>query len=323
MTVSVLFGQQIDSLQTLLEHARLCERRNLRLWTGQSLMLEPHTALAAVAGRGVSVDVGLSVGVAPLRTPFDALTQARSVAALMGRPVAAGYGMGTLSMAQALLGKPLSAPARFTADYLQQMRDLRDPDQAPADRRPALRLYPLDAPEVEIGCGVLRPRMARLAGEVADFVVTWLTPPDYLATTLMSQLSDGAAAAGRKRPRVVSIVQCAVARPDRNPVRLAHLGCGMHVAQPHYAGMLRQAGVDITGDRAGDLRAALRSGLFVYGSPEQIADSVIGYLRRGVDEVVLNTASVGLEHGNSAALEDIDMILDALALKNTPQYPPK
>ncbi|MET0866053.1 MAG: LLM class flavin-dependent oxidoreductase [Nakamurella sp.] len=319
MTVSVLFGQQIDSLDVLVDYARFCEQRELRLWTGQSLMLEPHAALAAVAGRGVSVDVGLSVGVAPLRTPFDAMTQARTVAALMGRPVSAGYGMGTLSMAQALLGRPLTAPARYTADYLHQLRALREPDALPADQRPALRLYPLAAPAVEIGCGVLRPRMAKLAGGVADFVVTWLTPLDHLTGTLLPELDNGAADAGRKRPRVVSIVQCAVARADRNPVRLASLGCGMHLTQPHYAGMLRQAGVDVTGDRAGDLRAAIRSGLFVYGSAEQIADTVIEYHRKGVDEVVLNTASVGLEHGSSAALDDIEQVLEAVERKSPPE----
>ena len=312
MTVSVLFGQQIDRLDPLLEHARFCADRDLRLWTGQSLMLEPHAALAAVAGHGVRVEVGMSVGVAPLRTPFDAYTQARTVAALMDRPVAAGYGMGTMAMAQALLGRPLAAPARYTADYVADLRALRDPEAVPADRRPALRPYPMAAPPVEVGCGVLRPRMARLAGEVADFVVTWLTPRTYLTGTLLPALADGAAAVGTKPPRVVAIVQGAVARPDRNPVRLAQLGCGMHIAQPHYAAMLRAAGVGLTGDRAGDLRAALRSGLFHYGTAEEIAATVTGYRQEGVDEVVLNMASVGLEHGTAAALDDVERVLAAL-----------
>lgn len=319
--VSVLFGQQIDTLDPLLEYARLCARHDLRLWTGQSLMIESHAALAAVAGHGIHVRTGLSVGVAALRTPFDAVVQARSLAALMGRDVAAGYGMGTVSMAGALLGRPLDAPATFTVDYLRSMQALAHPGSVPADQDPGLRLYPLPAPEVQIGCGVLRPRMARLAGGVADFVVTWLVPQTHLVDTLLPALDAGAADAARKRPRVVSILQAAIARPDRNPVRLAQVGCGMHLTQPHYRSMLTQAGVPLTGERAGDLRAALRTGLFHWGTADDIAAVITDHLRQGVDEVVLNTGSVGLEHGTTAALADAEEILAALEVRHprTPQ----
>ncbi|MDN5851470.1 MAG: 5,10-methylene tetrahydromethanopterin reductase, partial [Actinomycetia bacterium] len=129
-----------------------------------------------------------------------------------------------------------------------------------------------------------------------------------------------AAAAGRARPRVVSIVQCALAAPDRNPVRLASMGCGQHIRLPHYASMLRKAGIDITGSPASDLRAALRSGLFAYGSAHEIAAIVNSYFRAGVDEVVLNVGSVGLEHGNTAALDDVEEILDAVGQIRTEQF---
>ncbi|MDE9364932.1 LLM class flavin-dependent oxidoreductase [Luteipulveratus sp. YIM 133132] len=312
MTVSVLFGQQVDRLGPLVDTARLCAERDLTLWLGQSMKIETHAALAAVAGHGVSVETGLGVTLAPLRTPFEALTQARSVAALMGRRVHAGYGIGSMSMAQGLLQHALPRPASYVAGYLSDLKALQATAEDPTAHHPGLRMMPMEAPEVQVGCGVLRPGMARTAGGVADFVVSWLTPLSYLATTLLSALDEGAARAGRKRPRVVSIVPCAVDRPGRTPVRLAAGSCGAHVQLPHYADMLRTAGVHLTGDRASDLRAALHAGLFTYGSPQDIADTVSAHLRSGVDEVVLNMGSVGLQHGVPEALQDLEAVLDRL-----------
>ncbi len=314
--VSVLFGQQVNQLEPVVEYARVCEARGMRLWLGQSLMIETHAALAAVAGRGISIETGLSVAVAPLRSPVDAFTQARSVAKLMGRPIAAGYGMGSAKVAGQLLGREFTAPAQYMASYVEQIKALKqDPSNFnPDDDGPATGEH-----AIEVGCGVLRPRMTREAGRVADFVVSWLTPRDYLASTLLDALDTGAAAAGRARPRVVSIVQCALAGADRNPVRLASMGCGQHIRLPHYANMLQKAGIDITGSPASDLRAALRTGLFAYGSAHEIAAIVNSYFRVGVDEVVLNVGSVGLEHGNAAALNDVEEILEAVGQIRTEQ----
>lgn len=308
--VSLLFGQQVDELEPLVEYARLCQRYDRRLWLGQSSTIESHAALAAVAGRGISVETGLGVAVAPLRTPLDAYSQARSVAKLMGRPIAAGYGMGSADFAKRLLGREFTAPAAYMASYVEQVRALsKAPDDVSGAGNSAA-----DESAVEVGCGVLRPRMAQEAGRVADFAVTWLTPQDYIASTLRDALETGAAKAGRSRPRIVSVVQCALAETGRNPARLALIGCGRHIGAPHYADMLRRAGVEITGDQTSDLRAALRSGLFAYGSANDIASLVNSYWRIGVDEVVLNVGSVGLEHGTVAALRDVEQILDAVDL---------
>jgi 5,10-methylenetetrahydromethanopterin reductase len=313
MTVSVLFGQQVDRLATMEPYADLCARRERRLWMGQSVMLDTHAALAALAGRGYALEVGLGVAVAPLRSSLDAAVQARSLASLMGRPVAAGYGIGSVGMAARFLGGELKAPATYTASYVEQVKEYLRPEEGSLGR-----LYPLErVPEIEVGCGVLRPRMAQRAARVSDFVITWLTPRQYLKDTLFTRLADGAAEAGRKPPRVVSVLHCAVARGNRNPVRLAALGCSAHLAQPHYSDMLVHAGLTMTGDRASDLREALRSGLFCYGSAEEIAEEVLRYLRDGVDEVVLNVSAIGLEHGEKAAAGDLEEILDAVDARRT------
>jgi hypothetical protein len=44
------------------------------------------------------------------------------------------------------------------------------------------------APHVEVGVGVLRERMAMLAGRRADVAITWLTPIRYLDQVLLPAL---------------------------------------------------------------------------------------------------------------------------------------
>lgn len=305
--VSVMFGEQVSELEPLVDYARVCQESDARLWLGQSFMIESHAALAAVAGRGISIETGLGVTLAPLRTSVDAFTQAGSVAALMGRPISVGYGMGSADFAGRLLGREFTAPAAYMGSYVEQVRTMAR--QAPENVDEASSWRP-DPNAIEVGCGVLRPRMAREAGRVADFAVTWLTPPDYISSTLTDAFDAGAENAGRTRPRLVSVVQCALDGKDRNPARLALIACGRHIKAPHYIDMLRKAGVEITGDPVSDLRAVARAGLFAYGSARDIADVVNSYWRIGVDEVVLNVGSVGLEHGTSTALRDIEQILE-------------
>lgn len=308
MTISVMFGAQVDSLDPVLQVASLARRADTRLWLGQSFMIDSHDVLSALAGAGHHVETGLAVAVAPLRTAFDAALRARSVAALMGRPVSVAYGIGTASAAEALRGQLLDRPGSYVRDYVSEVRGLLDgagPAQAP------MPLYPLRTPPVEVGCGVLRPRMARLAGQVADFAVTWLVPREHLGAAIAPSLARGAAEAGRERPRLVSVIQCAVARPGRVPPRLAMLALGTHLGLPHYRAMLAGAGVELPGTTAGDLRGALRAGLFTYGSPQQVREVVHEHHCAGVDEVVLNVGAVGIEHGIDSAIEDLGDVLSA------------
>ncbi|MGL4743515.1 MAG: LLM class flavin-dependent oxidoreductase [Dermatophilaceae bacterium] len=300
--VSVLFGQQVDDLDPLVRHGRLCAARGVRLWLGQSMTVESHLALATLAGAGIRVDVGLGVAVAPLTTPALAWAQAASLARLTGRSVAAGYGIGSRAVAEAVLGAPLEAPARWMRRFVTELDAMRLADEGAVAAR------------IELGCGVLRPAMAREAARVADFVVTWLTPHAYLVGTVLPALADGAAVAGRPAPRLVSIVPCAVRRPGRDPVRLAAVAVGQHLRAPHYAAMLRRAGVDLNGDLGPDLRATLSTGVFVYGSAEEVAASVHAQLAAGADEVVLNVGAIGLAHGPEAAVADLDAVLDAVVI---------
>ncbi len=226
-----------------------------RLWTGQSLKVETHQAFAHLAGAGIRVPVGTGVTLMPLRHPYEAALQARSLALMTGRTVVAGYGVGAPAFVRSLNGRPCASPRTMAADYLRTVRSLIDGeivDHAGDYHELRGRLIPMDHPGVEVGVGVLRPNMARTAGGVADVAITWMTPPGYVADTLLPALEEGA----KDRDaccRVATVVHVAVERGGRDPYVLAHTAAAGHLAADHYTDMLRRAGVpaDPADPRAG------------------------------------------------------------------------
>ncbi|WHT16257.1 LLM class flavin-dependent oxidoreductase [Crossiella sp. CA-258035] len=286
-----------------------------RLWQGQSLALETFQGFAYLAGRGLRVPVGTSVTLTALRHPYEAALQARSLARLTGHDLVLGLGTGTPELVASLRGRPYRSPLTAARDQLTILRGLLDGEPVAHEGRYDTMLGALPEfahPAVSLGLGVLRPGMARVAGELAEVAITWLTPPSYLREVLLPELRAAAGAAGRPAPRVVTVVQVAVARPGRDPHLVALNGSREHLAAPHYTDMLRRAGVRVhPAQVALSARALVRSGVFLTGTVAEIAEGLAEYRAAGVDEVVLNTAGVHLTEGRAAALDDLGELLAA------------
>src|SRR5699024_1106894 len=149
--------------------------------------------------------------------------------------------------------------------------------------------------------------MARLAGEVADVAICWLTPASYVEDVLVPALEKGAERAGRPVPRLVVMVPLAVDRPGRDPVALARTP---HVNFPHYQDMLRRAGVSVDEDDADvTLRSMIENEVFLFGSPAAIAKQIDEYREVGVDEVVLYTTGVALRENGCASVTEFEALL--------------
>ncbi|MFB7322222.1 LLM class flavin-dependent oxidoreductase [Streptomyces sp. NPDC056190] len=283
-----------------------------RLWQGQSLVLDPHHLAQWLAGIGIRVPMGFGVSLMPMRSPYQAAFEARSVALATGHSVVAGFGPGPVSFQSALLGRPYARPLRASREYATIVRALVSGEDAMVEGEyfsVAARLLPRPAPQVEVGLGVLRPKMAALAGEVADRAITWLLPAGYLAETLVPAMR-GADRKLEQPVRTTAIVPLAVARPDRDVTALVQATCGNHLQAPHYQDALRKAGIAVSdqGD-AQDAGRVVDAGAFLYGTVEQIHERLAEFGAAGVDEVVLNTIGVAQVHGPKAAAQDLLQIL--------------
>ncbi len=317
-TTSVICPIQPSELSTVIPYARLAENTSgQRLWCGQSVLVETHHVFAALSGIGFDIGYGSAVTLTPLRHPMTAAICARSTALLSGRTYIAGIGPGPADFQQQVLGAPYAKPVATTRDYVTMMRTLLDGEIVAEPGGPwpteGLSLPVIPTSDVEIGLGVLRAPMARLAGKVADWAMTWLTPLSYLRDRIAPVMADSAAQAGRPAPRIAAVVHCAVARPGRDLTSVALAAAHRHLTLPHYTDMLNQAGVpvDPADPRAG-ASLLVEHGVLASGTPEEIAATVSDYHAAGVEEVVVNVAGVHITEGPGAALRDLSAILTAV-----------
>lgn len=126
-------------------------------------------------------------------------------------------------------------------------------------------------PDLRIAVAAVGPRMAQLAGEVADAVVANWAHPDRL-TLIRERVAEGADAAGRPAPRLVAYVRTAVGQGAVKRLQAEmerYRGYG-----PHYA-----RAFDAQGD--GLVGVAVES-----GDPVEVAAALAPY-RSVVDTVVV------------------------------------
>ncbi|MEU8661782.1 LLM class flavin-dependent oxidoreductase [Actinoplanes philippinensis] len=284
-----------------------------RLWQGQATLHEPHHTFTHMAAGGFRVPVGLGVTLMPFRHPYDAALQAQSLAVTMGHPVVAGFGPGAKVLQEGLLGAPYRSQLQAVREYVTIVRGLLDGEPAPPPGEYftcKARLPKVPRPPVEVGLGVLRPGMARVAGETADVAITWLTPASYLRDTLIPALREGAEAAGRPVPRVVSIVPIALDRDGSDPRDAVLTANSGHLSLPHYRDMLSRSGIHVdTADPRTAAEQVLKGGAFLAGTPGQVAGRLREFTEAGVDEVVLNTTATYARFGVKSALEELEKVL--------------
>ncbi|MEU8730955.1 LLM class flavin-dependent oxidoreductase [Streptomyces tendae] len=313
------------SVEAMTAFGTFARQRGVRrLWIGQSLHIESQLALAGLAARLPGLALGTAVALAPLRHPYQAAVEARSLSVMTGVPYVAGYGPGAQDFQRRLLAAPYERPLRAMSEYADVMRRLLDGETVEhrgSHHTTRYRLPPMpDAPHVEVGLGVLRPGMARTAGQVADVAITWLAPHWYTRQVLLPALRRGAGERGRAVPRIASVVHAAVRTPGRRVNEAALAAVGPHLRSAHYCDMLRRAGVAVDPGRPEAGAAALvDSGVYVTGTPDEIAGHLRRYHEHGVDEIIVNVSGVLLTEGARAALHDLDAIIDAYESANEPR----
>ncbi|MEV4332256.1 LLM class flavin-dependent oxidoreductase [Streptomyces sp. NPDC049597] len=301
--------------EQLLPFAALSQwSKAVRLWQGQGTASDTHQAFSYAAATGFRVPVGTSVSLMPFCHPYDAALRAQSLAAAMGHSVVAGYGPGAKVLQRSILGSPYRSQLGAVRDYVTILRGLLTDGKADHEGEfysCSAVLPRLPLPPVEIGLGVLRPRMAELAGEVADVAITWLTPAAYLKDTVVPALRAGAERAGRAMPRVVAMVPVALDGPERDATKLALAGNSGHMSLPHYTDMLSRSGIDVDmrADPEASGKALVGGNAFLFGNESEVRDKLREFADAGADEIVFNVTGVALTQGGTAALRELEQLL--------------
>jgi F420-dependent oxidoreductase-like protein len=239
----------------LVEHAQWAEAQGFTtVWFASVTAGDPLVAMA-LAGRATS---RIEVGTAVLQTyPCHPLLQANRVASVVDAMGRAGFTLGIgpshEKWVTTLYGMSFDHPGRSTEEYVQILTRLlrgEGVDFDGADWSSHAATGVTTAHPVPVLVSAMGPRLAKLAGAVADGTITYLAAPKLLETRIVPQLTDAATGAGRPAPRVVAGLPVAVHDDAAEARDAATRYSAMFGELPIYKRVMNEAGYEGFGDIA-------------------------------------------------------------------------
>jgi 5,10-methylenetetrahydromethanopterin reductase len=254
-------------LDALVREAHMLEARGFAsAWLVHAAELDALGALTVIGRETQRIEVGTAVVPTFPRHPCVMAQQALTAQVATRGRFTLGIGLSHAFVIEDMFGLSYAKPARHMREYLAVLMPL-------LEGRPVAfqgALYHVNAelrfPGVErvpVLLAALGPVMLRLAGNLADGTVTWMTGPRTLETYIGPRIRTAAQEAGRPRPRVVAGLPIAITnRPDQARAVAGEV-FAIYGTLPSYRAMLDREGVlspadiPLVGD-AGTVEAELR-----------------------------------------------------------------
>lgn len=297
------------SASDLVARVKQAERRDITTaWTTVGgPTADPVTAYAAA---GAATDrIGLGTAVTPTypRHPITLAAQAIAIDDLAPGRLRLGVGTSHKPVIEGSYGLPMGKPLAHLREYVTILRTLlwEGVVDFSGDYFTVKTALPegVPAPRIPVPISALRPNAFRLAGEIADGAISWVTPIDYLTQTAMPQLQAGAEAMGRQRPPLIAHVPVSVST-DRAAARAAFRSqFPIYPKLPFYAAMFAAAGYPVTAEE--EMTDELVETLAVSGGPQEIRDRLEAIRARGIDELMVSHVVVADEEAELAVLSEI------------------
>jgi F420-dependent oxidoreductase-like protein len=268
---------------------------------------DPVTAFAAVGAATGRIALGTAVTPTYPRHPITLAAQAIAINDLAPGRLRLGVGPSHKPNIEGAYGLPMGKPLAHLREYVTILRTLlwEGAVNFSGDYFTVKMALPagVPPPQIPVPISALRPNAFRLAGEIADGAISWVTPIDYLTQTALPELRAGAEAMGRERPPLIAHVPVIVST-DRAAARAAFRSqFPLYPKLPFYAAMFAEAGYPVTA--AGEMTDELVETLAVSGTPGEIRDRLEAIRARGIDELMISHVVVADEEAELAALSEI------------------
>lgn len=260
---------------------------------------DPMTTLAAIAPKTSRIRIG--TGIVPIwtRTPVALAQEAAVLQEVSEGRFVMGIGVGHQVLVESWHGSKMTRPVRAMRDYVTIMKSALNNgyvDHQGEMFSSSFAFMGYQPPKVPIYIAALGPKMAQLAGEMADGVILWLSSPHHIKEVVIPNIKIGAERAGRSMDEI-EIFGCLFAAPSENrpaardAIRQQLL---TYLQLPFYRAVMEASGFteDLTRfDRKlkegmiGDALAALSDELIddiaATGTEEQIAATLRGFVEAG------------------------------------------
>jgi F420-dependent oxidoreductase-like protein len=237
-------GQTVDDVVAGAERA--AAEGFTSAWMANIFGLDAITALA-IAGRAVP---GLHLGTAVVPTyprhPHAMAQQAMTAWDATGGRFTLGIGLSHQIVIENMFGLSFDKPAAHMREYLAVLLPLLRSGHASFDGEQYHVHAALERAGDPAGPPVLlaamAPVMLRLAGEVADGTLLWMTGPKTVANHVAPRINKAAADAGRDAPRIVAALPIAVTNDVEGAKQDAAKTLEIYGGLPSYRAMLDAEG---------------------------------------------------------------------------------
>jgi alkanesulfonate monooxygenase SsuD/methylene tetrahydromethanopterin reductase-like flavin-dependent oxidoreductase (luciferase family) len=275
---------------------------------------DSFSVAAALAARTDRVTLGTSVVPIYTRSPAAMAQAAATVDDVSGGRFRLGIGVGHRETMGAWHGQEIGRPTAEMREYLTIVRAILEGKPPPHGERWAssfaFRGF-APRPNLAIYQAALSPAMLRLAGEIADGVVLWATPADYVRDVVVPEVAAGRARAGKPADGFDILAAVPSAVVDGDPATAfdgIRTELHRYFGLPFYRAMFEAAGfgADLAAydNSAPDAEAqklaisdAFISHLCAFGDEDAVRRGVQRYRDAGVTQPIL-TPVLGTDYGS-------------------------
>jgi F420-dependent oxidoreductase-like protein len=278
-------SQGPDMLGKLRERiARGADDGFASVWMSHTFGLDTLTALAVIGGQVPGIELGTAVVPTYPRHPAALAQQALTVNAVLDGRLALGIGLSHQIVIEGMYGMSFERPARHMREYLSILLPLVRGENAAFEGETLTARLGLNTPgprDMPVLIAALAPRMLRLAGEVADGTVLWMTGPRTVAEHVAPAVTEAARAAGRPAPRIVCALPVCVTDDADAARALAAERFEIYGQLPSYRAMLDREGAEGPADVA------------IVGDEDEVAVRIETLSKAGVTDFVAAEYSPG------------------------------
>jgi len=265
------------------------------------------TTFAAAAISTSKIVLGTSITPTYPRHPITLASQVLALEGLAPGRIRLGIGGSHRPTIEGGFGIPMGKPLDHLREYLTILRAILwegTVDFTGEYLTAKISIPPgTTPPKTPLPISALRKNAFRLAGEIADGAISWVTPVQYLVNTALPAIEAGATLAGRLRPPIIAHVPVAVSTErdaSRNAFRKQFPA---YSKLPFYQGMFADAGFPVTSEET--MTDALVDNLAVSGSPDQIRKRLESIRAEGIDELLISQVVVREAASELAILSEL------------------
>ncbi|GIH94320.1 TIGR03564 family F420-dependent LLM class oxidoreductase [Planobispora siamensis] len=216
-------------------------------WVSNIFGLDALTALAVAGSQVPGIELGTAVVPTYPRHPAVLAQQALTVNTALGGRLALGIGLSHQIVIEGMYGYSFDKPARHMREYLSVLVPLIRGENVEFEGETLTAKIGLNTPgtgDMPVLIAALAPRMLRLAGEVADGTVLWMTGPKTVTEHVAPAVTEAARAAGRPAPRIVcGLPVCVTDDVEAARARAAEV-FAVYGHLPSYRAMLDKEGAE-------------------------------------------------------------------------------